>query len=483
MAFSHKGGVMTTETRIHSGDRAVTRESLAQQFAGDLIDEADPRYAEAHRTANGRYDGKRPALIARCTSTADVQAALAYALPNDLQVAIRCGGHSTAGFSTNDGGVVIDVGPMKAVDIDVAGRTGRFGAGLNWGEFDAATQEHGLAVTGGRVSDTGVAGLTLGSGSGWLERLLGPSCDSLISAEVVTASGEVVRAGAGGDEELLWGLSGAGGNFGVVTELEFRLHPVGPIVFAGMILHPRSAGRDLIRFYRDFMESAPDAVGGGLALIAAPPAPFVPEAARLQPACGLIVLYTGDPDDGPLALRPLLEWGEPLVSMVQPMPYSAVQSMLDEGNPRGIHDYAKVGYLPHLSDDAIDAILEQAATATSPMTQVVLCPGGGALSRRDASAAAIALPDTPWFYFCLPTWPAAMQPDEVHIAWGRGFMDALRPFAVDAAPANFITDEGASRLRASFGEEKFRRLVALKDRYDPDNVFALNQNIPPSRRG
>lgn len=471
-----------TVTSIPGGSESITtREELREHFTGELLYPESPGYDDARRVANGRFV-KRPALIARCTSTEDVQAALAYARANRLQVAVRCGSHSTAGFSSTDGGLVIDVGPMKASSIDVAGRTGRFGAGMTWGDLDAATQEYGLAVTGGRVSDTGVTGLTLGSGSGWLERLLGPSCDSLIGAEMVTASGEVVRAGAGGDPELLWGLSGGGGNFGVVTELEFRLHPIGPIVFAGMLLYPRSVGHELLRFYRDFMATAPDEVGGGLALISAPPAPFVPEEARLKPACGVVVVYTGDPADGPEAFRPLLEWGAPLVSLVQPMPYVAVQKLLDESTPWGIREYAKTDYLREMSDDAIDAILDEAAGATSPFTQIVLCPGGGALSRRDASAVALAIPDTPWFYFCLTLWPDAMQPDDPHVAWARGFMQRLRPWAVDAAPPNFIAgDEPASRLRTSFGEEKFARLTALKDRYDPDNVFALNQNIPPTR--
>ncbi|MBV8527037.1 MAG: FAD-binding oxidoreductase [Candidatus Dormibacteraeota bacterium] len=470
-----------TVTSIPGGSQGLsTSEDLRQQFAGALLEPGAPGYDEARRVANGRFV-KRPALIARCTGTKDVQAALAYARANGLQVAVRCGSHSTAGFSSTDGGIVIDVGPMKASLVDASARTGRFGAGMTWADLDAATQEHGLAVTGGRVSDTGVTGLTLGSGSGWLERALGPTADSLLSAEVVTASGEVVRAGAGGDPELLWGLAGGGGNFGVVTELEFRLHPVGPIVFAGLILHPRSVGGELMRFYRDFMNQAPEEVGGGLALITAPPAPFVPEEVRLKLVCALIVVYTGDPADGPAALAPLLRWREPLVSMVQPMPYTALQKMLDEGNPFGIREYAKVDYLRELPDPAIDAMLDEAARVSSPMTTIVLCPGGGALSRRDPSAVSLVFPDVPWFYQCISAWPDVLQPDEPHIAWTRGFMEAMRPWALDEAPVNFIAvDEPESRLRRSFGEEKFARLTALKDRYDPANVFALNQNIPPS---
>ena len=226
---------------------------------------------------------------------------------------------------------------MKNVDIDVDACTGRFGAGLTWGELDAATQRHGLAVTGGRVTHTGVAGLTLGSGSGWIDRKLGPTCESLLSAEVVTADGRVVRASADENSDLLWGLKGGGGNFGVVTEFEFQLHPVGPIVFAGLILHPRGAAKQLLRVYRDFMEHAPDEVGGGFALLTAPPDTFVPENARGKPAAALILVYVGDPQRGEEIMRPLLDWGEPLVTLVQPMPYVAVQQLIDAANPRGHH--------------------------------------------------------------------------------------------------------------------------------------------------
>jgi FAD binding domain len=338
----------------------IIQETLDSTFAGELIRPGDPGYDDARQLFNGSVD-KRPALIARCTGPRDVQAALAHARGQGLPVAVRGGGHSAVGYSSCDDGIVIDTGPMKSVDIDVDGRTGRFGAGLTWGELDAATQEHGLAVTGGRVTHTGIAGLTLGSGSGWIDRKLGSTCESLISAEVVTADGRVVGASADENADLLWGLKGGGGNFGVVTEFEFRLHPVGPIVFAGMILHPRAAARELLRFYRDLMEQAPDEVGGGFALLTAPPEDFVPEEARGKPAAGLILVYVGDPEHGEETLRPLLEWGEPLVKLVQPMPYVAVQQLIDAANPWGITDYYKIDYLPELPDEAIDAAVDTAA--------------------------------------------------------------------------------------------------------------------------
>jgi FAD/FMN-containing dehydrogenase len=289
-------------TDNRTGGKMSTRETLAPAFAGELIKPDDSGYDAARKLYNGMFD-PRPAIIARCRRREDVQAALAHAREHRLTVAVRGGGHSTHGYSSCDGGVVIDVGPMKEVAIDVEQRTGRFGAGLTWGELDAATQAHGLAVTGGRVSHTGIAGLTLGSGSGWLERRYGTTCESLIAAEVVTAGGRIVRAAVDENSELFWGLRGAGGNFGVATQFEFRLHPVGPIVYAGMILHPRSAAKELTRVYRDFMEHAPDEVGGGLALLTAPPEDFVPERARGKTACALIVMYIGDPDQGEHALN------------------------------------------------------------------------------------------------------------------------------------------------------------------------------------
>ena len=454
--------------------------TLESKFTGELIGPDDPGYEEARKLFNGAID-KRPALIARCAGSSDVQAALGWARQNDLVVAVRGGGHSTAGHSSCDDGIVIDTGPMKHAEIDVEARTGRFGAGMNWGELDAATQEHGLAVTGGRVTHTGVAGLTLGSGSGWIDRKCGVTCESLISAEVVTADGSVVRASADENPELLWGLKGGGGNFGVVTEFEFKLHPVGPIVYAGMIMHPRAAAPELARFYRYFMEKAPEEVGGGLALLTAPPEEFVPEEGRGQPATGLILVYVGDPEKGEEILRPLVEWGDPWVKMVQPMPYVAVQQMIDGGNPWGIREYFKVAYLRELSDDAIDTAVEKAAGIASPFTQVILAPLGGAVSRTDRSAMALDIPDAPWLYFYLAMWWEEGDTDQ-EVGWARSFMETMRPWAVDHAPQpNFISqDEGEARLRTSYGDEKFERLVALKDKYDPDNVFSLNQNIPPS---
>jgi FAD/FMN-containing dehydrogenase len=306
------------------------------------------------------------------------------------------------------------------------------------------------------------------------------TCESLISAEVVTADGRVVRASADENPELFWGLRGGGGNFGVVTEFEFELHPVGPIIAAGMLLYPRAQAREVIRNYRDFIAQAPDAIGGGVALITAPPEEFVPEEARGQPAIGVIYCYVGSPEEGMAAAAPLREFGSPAVDVIQPMPYAALQMMLDAGNPHGIREYFKVDWLNALSDETIDVVLEQAEKLPAPFGQLILAPMGGAVGRRAGGDVALNILDAPWMYFCLAMW---MDPadDEGNIAWARGFADAMQAFGVGTTYPNFIEpDEGVARLRASFGPEKYERLVALKREWDPDNLFSMNQNISPN---
>jgi FAD/FMN-containing dehydrogenase len=458
---------------------AATLDDLRARLAGQLVTPDDDAYEEARRVWNGMID-RRPAAIAHCESTDDVVAAVACAREHGLEVAVRCGAHSTPGYSTTEGGLVIDVGPMKSVEIDPEARTARIGGGLKWGELDAATQEHGLAVTGGRVTDTGVTGLALGSGSGWLERIYGITCESLIGAEVVLADGSVVRAGEDGDADLLWALRGGGGNFGVVTELTFKVHPVGPVLLAGMLLYPREIGREVARFYRDYMESAPDELCGGLAFIHAPPAPFVPEDMQLKPATGIVWAFVGAIEEGERALAPLREAFEARVDMVQPMPYTALQSLLDEGNPWGIHEYFRIDWLSGLSDEAIDTVLEQAELVPSPMTQIILAPMGGAVDRIDRSSMALEVPAARWAYFCLGLWPKEL-PDEPNVAWTRGFAAAMKPYVTGAAFPNFIAeDESEERLVSAYGPDKYARLRELKRRYDPDNLFRLNQNIRPA---
>jgi FAD/FMN-containing dehydrogenase len=458
----------------------ATIERLGSAISGEVITPEHSSYEEVRRVWNGMVDC-HPALIARCSSTDDVVAAVNFGREHGLLVSVRGGAHSTPGYSTCDGGIVIDLQPMNGVEVDPDSRTARVQGGARWLDLDAATQEHGLAVTGGRVSDTGVGGLALGSGSGWLERPYGATCESLISAEVVTADGRVVRASEDDNADLLWGLRGGGGNFGIVTEFEFNVHPVGPIVLGGMLAFPRAQARDVARAYRDYIEQAPNEVCGGMALITAPPEDFVPEAARGQAAVGVIFCYVGPPEEGEKALQPLREaLPEPVVDMIQPMPYVALQQMLDAGNPHGIREYFKIDYLGALTDEAIDLVVEQAEQLPAPFGQLILAPMGGRVGHTDASTRALTIPDAPWAYFCLAMWMDPSE-DDRNRDWARGFAESMRSFGIGTALPNFIEpDEGNARLRASYGEDNYARLVELKGKWDPDNLFRLNQNIAPA---
>ena len=383
------------------------------------------------------------------------------------------------GSAVVDAGICVDLRGMTAIDVDPEARTVRAEAGLRWGPLDAATQEHGLAVTGGRASDTGLAGLVLGSGSGWLERKFGLTCDSLFRAELVTADGRQVVASADENPELFWGLRGGGGNFGVVTAFHFNLHPVGPIVLGGMLLYPASMADDLLRFYRDFMAQAPDEVGTGMAFMTAPPEEFVPEPARGKPVVGVIVCYAGPPEDGEEALRPLREFGPPALEMVQPMPYVAVQQLIDAPNQPGFQNYWSADFLAELPDEAIDTFVGHATNPVSPLTTILVFPGGGAISRVDDDAMAFGQRSAPWNVHYLSMW-ADPADTEANIAYTREIASAMKPWTTGRAYLNFIGDEGAGRVEAAFGPEKFARLQALKDEWDPTNLFRHNQNIPPS---
>jgi FAD/FMN-containing dehydrogenase len=456
-------------------DRDVDVRSLRDNVEGEVIVPGDPPYEEARKIWNGRID-RYPAAVVRCTSSADVAASVSFAAENGLLVAVRCGGHSTPGYSTCDGGIVIDLREMNRTTVDPDARTARVQGGAVWAEFDAATQEHGLAVTGGRVSDTGVGGLAVGSGSGWLERMHGFTCESLISAEVVTAAGEVVRASESENPDLFWGLRGGGGNFGVVTEFEFTLHPVGPILTSGLLLWPRAQAAEVIRFYRDFMGEAPDEVAGGVALLTAPPLPFVPEELQGKPVVGVVYSYIGDTEAGEATVQRVREFGSPAMDLIQPMPYVALQSMLDPGNPRGVHEYFKVDWLPSLPDAAIDTIVAEGERLPAPFGQLILAPMGGAVRESSTKDMALTVPDAQWMYFCLAMWMDPRDDDE-NTAWARGFAAAMKPFGLGTAFSNFIEPDEGNRLQASFGEEKYARLIEVKRRWDPNNLFRLNQNI------
>ena len=457
-------------------------EELATAFGGSLLQPDDDGFDEARLVWNGLHD-RHPALIARCTSAEDVVAAVNFARERALDVAVRGGAHSAPGYGTCDGGIVIDLAPMKGIAVDPSARTARAEAGLTWGEFDAATQEHGLAVTGGRFSTTGIAGLTLGSGSGWLERKCGLTADNLLSAEVVTASGERVTASSTENADLFWGIRGGSGNFGIVTSFVYRLHEVGPIVYGGLMMATPDRATEILEFTRDYMPSAPDDLGGAVAFINAPPEPFVPAELQGQPVVGLVICWTGDHAEGERVVAPIREVAQPVVDLVQPMPYTALQSMLDDGGPKGVRGYFKAEFMQGLDDEAIEKLVRHGARRASPMTQLLMEPMGGAISRVGEDDTALGRRDVKWCYHALAMW---MEPDaeaeNANVEWARSLADDLKPHTTDGVYLNYISDHEEERIRSTFGP-KYDRLVALKDRYDPDNMFRLNQNIRPSKNG
>jgi FAD/FMN-containing dehydrogenase len=416
----------------------------------------------------------------RCTDAADVGAAIREARAAGLPISVYGGGHGVTGSAVVDGGVCVDLRGIDHVEVDPEARVARVGGGATWGTVDAATQEHGLAVTGGRVSTTGVGGLSLGSGSGWLERYCGFTCDSLVSAEVVTAASEVVTASADSNPELFWALRGGGGNFGVVTEFTFRLHPVGPIVLGGMLIYPGFMARDVLRHWRDYMTDAPREVGTGVALITAPPEEFVPEEARGMPAVGVLVLYAGDPEEGARVLEPLTSFGPPAVNLVQPMPYVAVQQLLDPPNQKGMHNYWSGDFLTDFPDEAIDTYLAHAQPPVSPLTQIIIVAGGGAISDLDDGEMAFGNRAAPWNVHYLSMWPPDPSQDQLNIDFTRTLAAAMKPWTTGQVYLNFIGDEGLTRVESAYGPEKYARLRQIKKTWDPDNVFCHNQNIPPA---
>jgi FAD/FMN-containing dehydrogenase len=446
-------------------------------FGGELLRDGDPGYDESRRVFNAAID-RRPAVIARCTGVADVVAALGFAREHGLPVSVRGGGHSVAGHAVVEGGVMIDLRPMNRVRVDPEQRTAWCGGGTNWGEFDRETQAFGLAVPGGRMADTGVGGLTLGGGSGWLERKFGFTVDSLLSAEVVTADGNLVTASADRNPDLFWALKGGGGNFGVVTGFEFRLHEVGPLLHGGMMIFAIDAAADLLKAYRAFMEDAPDEVCSGAAILTAPPEEFIPEEVRGKPVLAVIGCYVGPLDAGERAYAPLREWG-PALDMFGPMPYTVVQSLIAPGNPPGRHHYWKAGMLGELSDAAVDTFVRRASEPISPFTACLMLPLGGAFARADAADTPLAYRNAKWDYHVLTQWADPGESDRC-IEWTRDFDSAMAEFAEAGVYVNFVAEPTATAIEAGFGPDKYARLVEVKDTYDPDNVFRSNTNIPPS---
>lgn len=450
----------------HSSLPAIDR--FRRDFRGDLVGPGDASYDAARQVWNGAVD-KRPALIAYCRNTDDVVDAVAFARTQGILVAVRSGGHNVAGLSVCDDGMVIDLSRMKEIAVDPVRRLARAEAGLSLGEFDTATQAHGLATTMGVNSDTGIAGLTLGGGFGKLGRKYGLTSDNLVAAEIVTADGRRLRASAADHSDLFWGLRGGGGNFGIVTAFEYRLHPVGPALLVGSVLHRYDQARAAIRFYDAFARHAPDEVSADAALVTTPAG---------ERFFSISACYVGPPEAGEAVLAPLMKFGQPVESRLAAIPYLEIQSRGDSLFPRGRRYYWKAQFLNAIGDGAIEALLEAYARAPSTASLLVFQQVGGAIARVPRTQSPYANRDALYDCFPLAIWDDAAA-DAANIEWARGLWNAVRPYGTGGVYANNLGDEGEDRIRDAYGDNH-ARLVALKTRYDPTNMFRLNQNIRPA---
>jgi FAD binding domain/Berberine and berberine like len=454
---------------------------LRQVIEGEVIRPGDAAYDEARKVWNGAID-RSPALIVRCTGVTDVVASVRFARARDLLVSVRGGGHGVGGHAVCDGGLVIDLSPMKTIAVDPSRRTAWAEAGVLWGELDKGTQAFGLATTGGVVTHTGIAGLTLGGGIGWLMRKHGATVDNLLSAQLVTVEGDVVAASAEENADLFWGIRGGGGNFGIVTSFEYRLHRVGPLVLAGPLIHSLEDAPDVLRFYGDFIAQAPDELTTIFNLRLAPPLPLIPAEIHGRPVVMISVCYCGSIEEGEALLQPLRVFGTPLVDAINPSPYTALQGMFDATVPHGWRYYWKSWELPPLTDGAVDTLVEHAALQTSPLSYCITFQLGGAVSRVAWEETAFSQRAVAHNVNINGVWLDDDEEPERHIDWTRRFYAALEPFACDRAYVNFLGDEGAERVRAAFGEEKYGRLVALKETWDPTNFLRHNHNIEPGEK-
>jgi FAD/FMN-containing dehydrogenase len=450
------------------------------RFRGEIITADHADYDTARAVWNGVID-RHPRLIARCSGSADVAAAVRFARDHDLEIAVRGGGHNVAGTSVCDDGIVIDLSTMRAVSVDPAARTAVVQGGALWGDVDHETQAHGLATTGGIVSHTGVGGLTLGGGLGWLMRKHGLTVDNLLAAEVVTAEGSNVRASADEDPDLFWALRGGGGNFGIVATFRFALHPVGPTVMAGPVFWAADDTIDVLRFYRDLVAGAPAELGTVIRLGTIPPLPGIPEELHFRPAIAVVCCFAGSVDDGERAVHELRRFGSPLLDLVEPKPYVAHQSTIDETVPHGWHYYWKATSLTGLSDAVISAVADHSYTANSPRSYAVMFHMGGAVSRVPEHATAYAGRDMAHNMVIEGVWLPEESGEHAaaETAWARGFLDALEPHRAGVY-VNFLdSDDDDSRVREAYGNHIYRRLAEVKAKYDPDNVFHHNKNIRP----
>ena len=449
-------------------------------FSGRVVGPGSVDYDQARAVWNGAID-RRPRLIARCRTAVDVVAALRFGREHEFEISVRGGAHQVAGHAVCDGGLVIDLSEMRRVEVDPARRAARAQGGALWGDVDAATQAHGLATVGGIVGHTGIGGLTLGGGIGWLVRRHGLSADNLLSATVVTSEGDVVEASGDRNPDLLWGLRGGGGNFGIVVEFEYRLHPVASLL-CGPVLWPLEDAGEVLRRYSDWCATAPPEAMTIVALRKAPALALIPEPIHGRLVCQIGMAFAGEPATGERVLAPLRSFGSPLADLVGVRPYAALQTMFDATVPHGWHYYWRSTDLGSLEDPAIAALVEHTARIGSPRTYSLLFQLGGAIADIAEDATAYSHRHARFNLNINGVWTPeqASERADPETAWTRAFFDAMNPYQAGVY-VNFLDDEGPARVRQAYGEEKFRRLVELKDRYDPHNVFRNNQNIPPSR--
>jgi FAD/FMN-containing dehydrogenase len=454
-----------------TGREATLKEAAVNEFKaslrGQLTCPGDDGYDDARKVWNGIID-RRPALIARCAGVADVINAVNFAREQNLLVAVRGGGHNVAGTAVCDGGILIDLSRMKGVRVDPAKRTARAAAGLTWGELDYEAQAFGLATIGVDVSTVGIAGLTLGGGFGWLVRNYGLACDNLLSVDIVTAEGRSLTASATQNADLFWGVRGGGGNFGIITSFEYRLHPVGQLL-AGMVLHPLANAKEVLKFYRYYTSTAPDELTAWAILLTAPDGVHT---------VAIFICYNGPSAAAQRAVQPLREFGPPLEDHIGPMSYREVQTMFDAAFPSGRQNDWKSSFLGELSDDAIDIMVARFATVPSPQSAVLIEHLGGAVSRVGEEETAFSHRDAQYSFVILSMWPGPAESAE-NIQWTDALWQAMQPFSSGGVYVNYLGEEGEDRVEAAYGRN-YERLIALKNKYDPTNLFRHNQNIKPT---
>jgi FAD/FMN-containing dehydrogenase len=466
---------MSAVTEAAELDEAAFAE-LESSFRGELVRPGEPSYDEHRRIWNGSID-RFPAVIARCAGVADVIAAVTFARRTGLVVAVRGGGHSFPGLSVCDGGIVIDLSPMKGIRVDPEARTARAQAGVLIGELDRETQAFGLAAPAGIVTHTGLAGLTLGGGIGWLMRKHGLTIDQLLSVDLVTAEGEFVKASERENTDLFWGVRGGGGNFGIVTEFELRLDPVGPVVLAGPIFWPMAESPRVLRFYREWIAEAPDDLMTIVVHRKAPPLPFVPTELHGEPVVAVVCCYAGDVEDGQEIVRPLKQLGSPALDLCEPKPFTQHQAMFDPTYPHGRWYYFRACDVAELTDEVIDITVDHSMRISSPLTAFPIWQMGGAVGRVGEDETAFNGRGAGHSFNISGSTETADGFDRER-EWAREFWSALEPHHTSVY-VNFLMEEGEERVREAYGPEKYDRLKALKRKYDPDNLFRLNQNIPP----